>query len=55
METIINLIIQLVSGVVGGNAAGAALKDYDLGTLGNTIDSAHRRRREQLAAVIPPV
>jgi hypothetical protein len=37
METVINLIIQLISGVVGGNAAGAALKDYNLGNLGNTI------------------
>jgi hypothetical protein len=40
METIINLIIQLVAGVAGGNAAGAALKNYDLGTLGNTIAGA---------------
>lgn len=31
------LIIQLVSGAVGGNLAGAALKDQNLGTLGNTI------------------
>ena len=37
MEMIINLIIQLVAGVVGGNAAGAALKDYNLGGIGNTI------------------
>jgi len=37
---LINLIIQLVSGVVGGNAAGAALKDYNLGNLGNTIAGA---------------
>ena len=40
METIINLIIQLIAGVVGGNAAGAALKNYDLGNLGNTIAGA---------------
>jgi len=40
METIINLIIQLIAGVVGGNAAGAALKDYNLGNLGNTIAGA---------------
>lgn len=31
------LIIQLISGAVGGNAAGAAMKDLSLGTLGNTI------------------
>ena len=40
MEMLINLIIQLVSGVVGGNAAGAALKDYNLGGIGNTIAGA---------------
>src|SRR5262249_25920728 len=37
METIINLIIQLISGAVAGNTAGAALKDYNLGNLGTTI------------------
>jgi hypothetical protein len=40
MEMLINLIIQLVAGVVGGNAAGAALKDYNLGGIGNTIAGA---------------
>jgi len=35
--TLINLIIQLISGAVGGNVAGAALKDYSLGTLGNSV------------------
>ena len=34
---IIGLIIQLISGAVGGNVAGAALKQYNLGTLGNSI------------------
>jgi hypothetical protein len=34
---IIGLIIQLISGGVGGNIAGAALKQYDLGMIGNTI------------------
>jgi hypothetical protein len=38
--TIINIIIQLIAGAVGGNAAGAGLKDYNLGTLGNTIVGA---------------
>jgi uncharacterized membrane protein YeaQ/YmgE (transglycosylase-associated protein family) len=33
----INLIIQLISGAVGGNVAGAAMKDNSLGTLGNSI------------------
>lgn len=37
MDTIINLIISLLSGAAGGNAAGAALKDKNLGTLGNTV------------------
>jgi hypothetical protein len=32
-----SLLIQLVAGAIGGNAAGAALKKYSLGTLGNTI------------------
>ena len=35
--TIINLIIQLIAGAVGGNAAGAASKDISLGALGNTL------------------
>jgi uncharacterized membrane protein YeaQ/YmgE (transglycosylase-associated protein family) len=35
--TLVNLIIQLISGAVGGNVAGAALKDYSLGTLGNSV------------------
>jgi hypothetical protein len=38
--TIINIIIQLIAGAVGGNAAGAGLKDYNLGTPGNTIAGA---------------
>ena len=38
--TLINIIIQLVAGAIGGNAAGNALKDYDLGTLGNSISGA---------------
>jgi hypothetical protein len=38
--TLVNLIIQLIAGAIGGNATGAALKDYDLGKLGNTIAGA---------------
>jgi len=34
---IVSLLIQLVSGAVGGNLAGQALKDQSLGTIGNTI------------------
>jgi hypothetical protein len=38
--TLINLIIQLTAGAVGGNAAGATMKNLDLGALGNTIAGA---------------
>ena len=31
------LIIQLVSGAIGGNIAGGALKNLSLGPLGNSI------------------
>jgi hypothetical protein len=34
------LIIQLISGAIGGNAAGAAVKESSLGPLGNTIVGA---------------
>ena len=34
---IVNLLISLISGVVGGNIAGAAMKDKSLGGLGNSI------------------
>ena len=34
---IVSLIIQLISGAVGGNVAGAAMKESSLGTLGNSI------------------
>src|ERR1700726_1390624 len=34
---LINLIIQIISGAVGGNVAAGAGKNIDLGTLGNTI------------------
>lgn len=33
----IALIIQLLSGAAGGNIAGALLKNFSLGTMGNTI------------------
>ena len=39
-ETLINLIIQLVAGALGGNGAGNALKDLNLAPLGNTIAGA---------------
>jgi len=31
------LIIQLIAGAVGGNVAGRLLKQFDLGTLGNSV------------------
>ncbi len=34
---IMSLIIQLVSGAIGGNVAGSILKNLNLGTLGNTL------------------
>ena len=37
METLIPLLVQLVSGAVGGNIAGALLKNLSLGTAGNSI------------------
>ena len=39
-STVVNLIIQLIAGVIGGNAAGTSLKNYNLGPLGNTIAGA---------------
>ena len=34
---ILGLIIQLIAGAVGGNIAGAILKNFSLGTIGNSI------------------
>jgi hypothetical protein len=34
---IVSLIVQLISGAVGGNIAGAALKNMSLGPVGNSI------------------
>lgn len=34
---ILNLIITLISGVAGGNAAGAAMPDKNLGAVGNSL------------------
>lgn len=34
---IVNLIISLISGIVGGNVAGAAAPDKSLGGLGNSV------------------
>ncbi|MEO1010356.1 MAG: hypothetical protein AAFX53_03565 [Bacteroidota bacterium] len=37
MEEYLPLIIQLISGAVGGNLAGKLLNNLSLGTLGNSI------------------
>src|SRR5262245_1223657 len=34
---IISLIIEVISGAIGGNVAGAAMKENSLGTVGNSI------------------
>ena len=40
MSGIIGLIIEIIAGVIGGNAAGAAAKNASLGTAGNSIVGA---------------
>ena len=40
METWLPLIIQLVSGAIGGNIAGSAMKGKSLGGAGNSIAGA---------------
>lgn len=37
---ILNLIITLLSGAIGGNVAGGVSKDNSLGTLGNSVAGA---------------
>lgn len=37
MGNLLPLIIQLVCGALGGNAAGSLMKKFSLGTLGNSI------------------
>ena len=37
MESLLPLIIQLISGAVGGNVAGALFKNLSLGTAGNSL------------------
>jgi len=40
MEGIIGFIIQIVAGAIGGNAVGAGVKQYSLGTAGNSVVGA---------------
>jgi hypothetical protein len=37
MQGIIGLIIEIIAGVIGGNAVGSAAKNYSLGPAGNSI------------------
>jgi uncharacterized membrane protein YeaQ/YmgE (transglycosylase-associated protein family) len=37
MGNLLPVLIQLISGAVGGNAAGSLMKNQSLGTLGNSI------------------
>lgn len=37
MGNIVPLLIQLVSGAAGGNVAGALMKKFSMGTLGNSV------------------
>ncbi|MFM2414842.1 MAG: hypothetical protein RI911_535 [Candidatus Parcubacteria bacterium] len=37
---ITSLLTSVVTGAIGGNAAGAAMKDKSLGTVGNTVAGA---------------
>ena len=39
MESLVPLIIQFISGPVGGNVAGSLMKNLSLGTLGNSVAS----------------
>jgi len=34
---VMSLLVSLISGAVGGNVAGAAMKDKGLGTVGNSL------------------
>ena len=37
MQGTLEIILQLICGAIGGNVAGAAKKDWSLGTIGNSI------------------
>lgn len=37
MESLLPMIIQLISGAVGGNVAGGVLKNFSLGTIWNSV------------------
>ncbi len=37
MESLLPMIVNLVSGAVGGNAAGGLMKNFSLGTIWNSV------------------
>ena len=37
MENLLPLIVQLISGAVGGNVAGSLMKKFSMGTLWNSV------------------
>ena len=37
MENLLPLIVQLVSGAIGGNVAGSLMKKFSMGTLWNSV------------------
>jgi len=39
-STLVNLIIQVIAGAIGGTAAGSRMENVNLGTLGNVIAGA---------------
>jgi hypothetical protein len=44
-ELLVNLLIQVIAGAVGGNVGGAA-KHFNLGSFGNTFSGASHGRIE---------
>ena len=50
MEENLPLIIQLLSGAVGGNIAGRLFKNLDLGTVGNSICRNPGRRNRRMGS-----
>lgn len=52
-ETVINLIIQLIAGIIGDDAAGSAVKNAYLGGAGAMITGGGIRRGQLLPVLIP--
>jgi hypothetical protein len=41
-SVIIDLVVLMVAGIIGGNAVGTSLPKYDLGKMWNTIAGARK-------------